>query len=67
MERHWSHIQYAHDISPSLPESVVSFGIALAISAMAFPSCCIRDTVGANEGANVSADIEQDADHKLTV
>ena len=54
-------------IYPSIPESVVSFGIALAISAMAFPSCCIRDTVGANEGANVSADIEQDADFKLTV
>ena len=50
-------------IYPSIPVSVVSFDIALAISAMAFPSCCIRDTVGAKEGANVSADIEEDTDH----
>ena len=36
----------------SIPESVVSFGIALAISAMAFPSCCIRDTVGGDVGTD---------------
>ena len=54
---------HIESIDPSIPDSVVSPGIALAISAMAFPWSCIRDTVGANEGANVSADIEQDTDH----
>ena len=43
-----SYIQhiYAHNTYRSIPESVVSPGIALAISAMAFPSSCIGDTVG---------------------
>ena len=45
MDRHGTRILYAHKISLSLPESVVSFGIALAISAMAFPSCCIGLTL----------------------
>ena len=49
-----------------IPESVVSPGIALAISAMAFPSSCIRDTtadgyVGINEGADMKE--EEDKDH----
>ena len=59
MEKHKSHIQYAHDIYRSIPVSVVSPGIALAISAMAFPSCCIpnSDTVGADVGINVGADV----------
>ena len=59
MERHKSHIQYAHGIYRSIPVSVVSPGIALAISAMAFPSCCIpnSDTVGADVGINVGADV----------
>ena len=62
MERHKSHIQYAHNIYRSIPVSVVSPGIALAISAMAFPSCCIltSDTVGADVGIKVGADIEED-------
>ena len=41
MEINESHIQYAHRISRSIPKSVVSPGIALAMSAMAYPSCCI--------------------------
>ena len=58
----------------SIPESVVSPGIALAISAMAFPSCCIRDItadgdvgiiVGADVGIIVGADVEEDIDHYL--
>ena len=59
MERHKSHIQYAHNIYRSIPLVVVSPGIALAISAMAFPSCCILaiDTVGADVGTNVGADV----------
>ena len=48
-------------IDQSIPESVVSTGIALAISAIAFPSSCIRDTtadgdVGTDEGENVGVD-----------
>ena len=45
-------------IDRSLPESVVSPGIARAISAMAFPWSCILaiDTVGANVGADVEID-----------
>ena len=66
---------YARNTYQSIPESVVSPGIALAISAMAFPSCCIRDTVGgvginvgANVGINVGADIKQeDTDHYFIV
>ena len=73
-DSHETRIHYAHDISLSLPESVVSPGIALAISAMAFPSCCIRDitadgdvgiNVGADVGINVGADVEEDIDHYL--
>ena len=30
---------------------------------MAFPSCCICDTVGADVGINVGADVEEDIDH----
>lgn len=63
-----SHTFYMHTISIylSVPESVVSPGIALAISAMAFPSSCIRDTtadgdVGINEGADMKE--EEDKDH----
>ena len=43
--------------------------MALAISAMAFPSCCIlaSDTVGANVGINVGADEEKDGDHYFIV
>ena len=41
MEINESHIQYAHRISRSIPKSVVSPGKALAMSAMAYPSCCI--------------------------
>ena len=43
--------------------------MALAISAMAFPSCCIlaSDTVGANVGINVGADEEVDGDHYFIV
>ena len=68
-------------LSIFIPERVVSPGIALAISAMAFPSCCIGvavgadiganvgDDVGANVGddvgANVGADVEKDTDHHL--
>ena len=48
---------YARNVYQSIPESVVSPGIALAISAMAFPSCCIRDTVGADVGIDVGADV----------
>ena len=64
MERHKSHIQYAHDIYRSIPVSVVSPGIALAISAMAFPSCCIpnSDTVGADVGTNVGARVGADVE-----
>ena len=73
MDSHETRIHYAHDISLSLPESVVSPGIALAISAMAFPSSCIRDivgadvgiNVGADVGINVGADVEEDVDHYL--
>ena len=57
MERHESHEQYAHRIYLSIPESVVSNGIALAISAMAFPSSCICDAVGADVGIDVGADV----------
>ena len=64
MDRYESHIQYANRIYRSIPESVVSPGIALAISAMAFPSCCICDTVGADVGINVGADVKkEDIDH----
>ena len=52
-----SHIQYAHGIYRSIPESVVNPGIALAMSAMMLPSCCIRDNVGADVGINVGADV----------
>ena len=50
-----------YTLSIFIPERVVSPGIALAISAMAFPSCCIRDTtadgdVGANVGYVVGTD-----------
>ena len=65
-----SHTFYIQLISiyRSIPESVVSPGIALAISAMAFPSCCIRDTVGADVGAAVGADMEEeDVDHYFIV
>ena len=58
-----SYTFYMHTISSdqSIPESAVSPGIALAISAMAFPSSCIRDTtadgdVGTDEGENVGTD-----------
>ena len=51
-----SHVKYARNTYRSIPESVVSPGIAVAISAMAFPSCCIRDTVG-GVGINVGADV----------
>ena len=44
-ERHKSQIHYAHRINQSIPESVVNPGIARAISAMAFPSCCILATL----------------------
>ena len=71
MRDHTFSILYARNVYQSIPESVVSPGIALAISAIAFPSCCIRDTVGgvginvgANVGINVGADINQeDTDH----
>ena len=52
-----SHIQDAHGIYRSIPERVVSPGIALAMSAMMLPSCCIRDNVGADVGINVGADV----------
>ena len=54
-----SHKYNMHIISiyRSIPESVVSPGIALAISAMAFPSCCIGVAVGADVGINVGAGI----------
>ena len=66
MDSHETRIHYAHDISLSLPESVVSPGIALAISAMAFPSCCIRDiTADGDVGINVGADVEEDVNHYL--
>ena len=59
-----SHTYNMHIISiyRSIPESVVSPGIALAISAMAFPSCCILaiDTVGADVGVFVGADVGSD-------
>ena len=48
---------YARNVYQSIPGRVVSPGIALAISAMAFPSCCIRDTVDADVGINVGADV----------
>ena len=71
-----SHTFYMHTISIylSVPESVVSPGIALAISAMAFPSSCIRDTtadgdvgtdVGADVGINVGADIKEEVDRYI--
>ena len=61
-------ILYARNTYRSIPESVVSPGIALAISAMAFPSCCIRDTVGADVGINVGAEIKvSDIDHYFIV
>ena len=41
MRDHTFSILYARNVYQSIPESVVSPGIALAISAMAFPSCCI--------------------------
>ena len=47
--------------------SVVSFGIDLAISAMAFPSCCIRDTVGVDVGTDVSTYVGVDTDHYFIV
>ena len=45
-----------------IPESVVSPGIALATSAMAFPWSCIlaSDTVGADVGVNVGAEEEEE-------
>ena len=48
----------------SIPVSVVSPGIALAISAIAFPSCCIpnSDTVGADVGTNVGARVGADVE-----
>ena len=62
-----SHTFYIHieSIYRSIPGSVVSPGIALAISAMAFPSCCIRDTtadgdVGTDEGENVGINVGVD-------
>ena len=56
------YIMHIKSIDLSLPESVVSPGIALAISAMAFPSCCIRDTTADGDvGINVGAD-EEDAE-----
>ena len=75
MRDHTFSILYARNVYRSIPESVVSPGIAVAISAMAFPSCCIRDTVGgvginvgANVGINVGADINQeDTDHYFIV
>ena len=54
-----------------IPESVVSPGIARAMSAIAFPSSCICDTVGADVGINVGidvvADVEEDKVHYLIV
>ena len=61
-------ILYAHIINQLTPESVVSPGIALAISAMAFPSSCIRDTTADGDvGTDVGADVEEDIDHYLIV
>ena len=62
-----SHTFYMHTISiyQFIPDNVVSPGIALAISAMAFPSSCIRDTtadgdVGTNEGEDVGRNVGVD-------
>ena len=65
MESNESHIQYAHKLYRPIPESVVSPGIALAISAMAFPSCCIGVAVGVDVGTNVGADIEEEVDRYI--
>ena len=55
-------------IDTFIPASVVSPGIALAISAMAFPSSCIRDTTADGDvGTDVGADAEEDIDHYLIV
>ena len=78
MNRDDSRIQYAHRTNPTIPDNVANFGIDLAISAIALPSCCIltSDTVGtlvginvgANVGINVGADIkEEDIDHYFIV
>ena len=67
-ERSYIKHRYARNVYQSLPESVVSPGIALAISDMTFPSCCIRDTVGADVGINVGAEIKVlDIDHYFIV
>ena len=57
MENNESYIQDAYRIYRSIPESVVSPGIALAKSAMASPSSCIltSDTVGDTVGIKVGA------------
>ena len=70
MNRHESRIHYAHSLNPTIPDNVVNFGIDLAISAMALPSCCIltSDTVGILVGINVGADIKVlDRDHYFIV
>ena len=41
-------MQYANRINRSIPESVVSPGIALAMSAIAFPSCFILPALASN-------------------
>ena len=60
---------YARNVYQSIPESVVSPGIALAISAMAFPSCCILaiDTVGADVGIDVGADVGINVEAEIKV
>ena len=66
MNRHESGIHDAHRINLSIPDNVVNFGIDLAISAIVFPSCCIRDTTADGDvGAIVGADVEKDTDHHL--
>ena len=76
IERSYIKHIYERNTYRSIPESVVSPGIALAISAMAFPSCCIRDTVGADVGIDVGADVginvgadinQEDTDHYFIV
>ena len=42
-------MQYADSVFLSIPGSAISIGIALAISAMAFPSCCILLTLATIE------------------
>ena len=62
------HVYIVHikSIDLSLPDNVVSPGIALAISAIAFPwsRLLASDTVG-DVGINVGVDEEEDVDHNL--